>query len=285
MSQSPYPGNSLEHLQAVDLEIVAIIDKICRENDIDYFIDGGTLLGAVRHGGFIPWDDDIDLGMPKSDFDRFCEIAPALLPEGYSLHTSTNTEGFSALWAKVFKDGTRFIDENCAESGYEQGIFIDILPFCRIDADPSSAQAQCRKARMAQLKSYLKHFSRPKLPAGTPAKPLVMLGCKLVHNTIARTWDLAELQAEMNHAFDTDNPSEQWTSAAYTNYGTFDDDIIFPTQDIRFEDLTLRAPHDPDAFLKTEYGDYMQLPPEEERYTHAPLILDFGDGVDVMRGQ
>ena len=84
MGQSPYPEDSLQRLQAVDLEIAAAVDKICRENDIDYFIDGGTLLGAVRHGGFIPWDDDIDIGMPKDDFDRFCEIAPALLPKGYS---------------------------------------------------------------------------------------------------------------------------------------------------------------------------------------------------------
>lgn len=282
MGQSPYPEDSLKRLQTIDLEIVAVIDRICRENGIDYFIDGGTLLGAVRHGGFIPWDDDIDIGMPKDDFDRFCEIAPALLPKGYSLHTSTNTKGFSALWAKVFKDGTRFIDDNCAESEYDQGIFVDILPFCRLDADSAVAQRQCQKARMAQLKSYLKHFSRPKIPAGTPAKPLVMLACKLVHSTVARAWKQASLQSEMDHAFDTDNPGKRWTSAVYTNYGTFDSDVLFPTKDITFDGLTLRAPHNPDAFLRTEYGDYMQLPPEEERYTHAPLILDFGDGVNVV---
>lgn len=282
MGASPYPADSLERLQATERDILIIIDKICRENDIDYFIDGGTLLGAVRHSGFIPWDDDIDLGMPKTDFDRFCEIAPALLPKGYSLHTSTNTKGFSALWAKVFKDGTQFIDDNCAEAGCVQGIFVDILPFCRLDNDPAIAQKQCQKARMAQLKSYLKHFSRPKIPTGTPAKPLVMLGCKLVHSTVARAWKQANLQSEMNHAFDTDDPSEKWTSAVYTNYGTFESDVLFPTKDIKFDELTLRAPHDPDTFLRTEYGDYMQLPPEEERYTHAPLILDFGDGVNVM---
>ena len=82
MGQSPYSEDSLKRLQTIDLEIVAVIDRICRENGIDYFIDGGTLLGAIRHGGFIPWDDDIDIGMPKDDFDRFCEITPALLPKG-----------------------------------------------------------------------------------------------------------------------------------------------------------------------------------------------------------
>jgi lipopolysaccharide cholinephosphotransferase len=283
MSTSPYPADALNRLQETEREILAVIDKLCRENGIDYFIDGGTLLGAIRHGGFIPWDDDVDLGMPKDDYDRFCELAPTLLPDGYSLHTSANTEGFSPLWVKVFKDGTRFIDDNCAEAGCGQGIFVDIFPFCRLDANADVAQEQCRKARMAQLKSYLKHFSRPKLPASIPLRPLVMLGCKIVHNTIAHTWDSAGLQGEMDHAFDTSNPSERWTSAVYTDYGTFDSSTLFPTKDIAFDGLTLRAPHDCDTYLETEYGDYMQLPPEEDRYTHAPLILDFGDGADVMQ--
>lgn len=283
MGQSPYPGNSLERLQSIELEILAVIDRICRENDIDYFIDGGTLLGAVRHGGFIPWDDDIDLGMPKADYDRFCAIAPEKLPEGYSLHTSMNTEGYSALWAKVFKDGTRFVDDNCAEAGCNQAIFADIFPFCQIDINHDIAQRQCRKARMTQIKSYLKHFSRPKIPANIPAKPLFMLGCKLVHNTIARTWNQANLQTAMNRAFDTDTPSMLWTNAVYTNYGVFENDVLFPTKDITFDGLTLRAPHNPDAYLKIEYGDYMQLPPECDRYTHAPVILELGDGIDVMK--
>ena len=283
MGQSPYPEDSLQRLQAVDLEIAAAVDKICRENDIDYFIDGGTLLGAVRHGGFITWDDDIDIGMPKDDFDRFCEIAPALLPKGYSLHTSANTKGFAPLWTKVFKNDTKFIEDVCTEAGYEQGIFVDILPFCRLDANEAVAKKQCRKARAAQVQSYLKHFAHPKIPTDIPAWSLVMFVCRVLHSTIARTWKMENLQARMDHAFDTDNPSKRWTSAVYTNYGVFDENIIFPTKDITFDGLTLRAPHDPDAFLKIEYGDYMQLPPEEKRYTHAPTILDFGDGVNVMK--
>ncbi|MEI3377538.1 MAG: LicD family protein [Coriobacteriales bacterium] len=282
MSTSPYPHDSLQRLQAIERDIVAVIDELCRKNSIDYFIDGGTCLGAARHGGFIPWDDDVDLGMPKADYDRFCALAPEQLPEGYSLHTSANTKGFSGLWAKVFKDGTRFIDDNSFEAGCEQGAFVDIFPYCQLDADPKVAQAQCSKARMAQLKSYLKHFSRPKLPASTPLKPLVELGCKFVHATIARTWKQEDLQKAFDHAFDTDNPAQLWTDAAYPHWGSFETDVLFPTVDIDFDGLKLRAPHDCESYLTTLYGDYMQLPPENERYTHAPVILDLGDGIDVM---
>lgn len=282
MKTSPYPGDSLSRLQAEQIKMLAIIDKICREHSIDYFLDGGTCLGAVRHGGFIPWDDDVDLGMPKEDYDRFCRIAPKALPQGYSLHSSTNTPGFSALWVKVFKDGTRFIDDNANEARCEQGIFVDIFAFCKMSENAAKAKMQCRKARIAQVKSYLKHFSRPKLGATIPAKQLVALGCKIVHHTIARLWNQERLQHDFDTAFDSDTSSCKWAEAAYSYYGPYDDGILFPTKDIMFAGLTLRAPHNPGAYLTIVYGDYMKLPPESERYTHAPLILDFGDGKNAI---
>lgn len=283
MNANPYPGDSLEQLQDAERDIIKIVDKICRENAIDYFIDGGTCLGAVRHGGFIPWDDDIDIGMPKPDYDRFCAIAPQLLPCGYSLHTSADTEGFSALWAKVFKDGTRFIDEVSQDAGCDQGIFVDIFPYYQLDVDPEKAKAQCKKARMAQVKSYLKHLPQPKLPKDAPAKPVLKAACRMIHNTVAKLWSQASLQAELDHAFDTREPAEIWTNAAYSNLGAFETDMLFPTKDIDFDGVTLRAPNDCEAFLTKLYGDYMQLPPDSERYTHAPVVLEFEDGINVMQ--
>ncbi|WP_283170288.1 LicD family protein [Curtanaerobium respiraculi] len=282
MGDNPYPNSTLQRLQDVEREILAIIDKICRRNDIDYFIDGGTCLGAVRHGGFIPWDDDIDIGMPYSDYMRFCEIAPLLLPEGYSLHTSTNTKGFSALWVKVFKDGTRFIDDNAQEAGCNQGIFVDVFAYCQLNANENIAKKQCARARKAQVKSYLKHFSRPKLPKGTPARHLVSFACKLIHASVAKLWSQDELQRAFDRSFDSNNPGKRWIEAAYPDWGSHDAETLFPTQDIRFDELTVRAPHNCDAYLSTLYGDWRQVPPSDGRYTHAPVILDFGDGANVM---
>lgn len=100
---------ALKKLQLNELEILKTIAALCDEHGIAWFIDAGTLLGAARHQGFIPWDDDIDIAMLRSDFDRFIEVARGHLPDGYSLHTFGNTPGFpldSALRAELAADET-----------------------------------------------------------------------------------------------------------------------------------------------------------------------------------
>lgn len=87
----------LRKLQLTELEILDVISCFCKERGISWFMDSGTCLGAVRHGGFIPWDDDIDIGMLREDYDVFCEAAARELPDGYSLHTPLNTNNYAPL--------------------------------------------------------------------------------------------------------------------------------------------------------------------------------------------
>lgn len=278
----PYPGDSLQRLQRIEIGILKAIDAVCRENGLVYFLDGGTCLGAVRHGGFIPWDDDADIGMPYADYQKFLQIAPKALPEGYSLHTCTNSEGFSALWSKVYKDGTRFIDANSKEASSNQGIFVDVFPFFPMESDEKARAKQIRSCANWQYMSYLHAFSRPKIPNGTPLKPLAELGCKVMHYTVARAFDSAECQRRLFLEARAKKPGELWFDPCYATWGPFRKDWIFPTQPVDFDGVTLQAPRDTDRFLTALYGSYMELPPESERYTHLPEVLDFGDGVNVM---
>lgn len=286
-SGRPYPPGVLERLQETERELLVVIDKVCREHDITYFIIAGTLLGAVRHGGFIPWDDDIDIGMPWEDYCRFREIAPTALPEGYSYHDANNTDNFFTLWIKIYKDGTRFMDEDAVEAGCQQGIFLDILPFHNLEADEAAAWKQCKHGIFWQRFAYLHFLAHPQIPKNTSLRPLKVFLCEVVHYTVARLFSPQTLERKWVDAYEKPRGprGEYWMNASYIYGELLHTSWLLPAKDIAFDDLVVRGPQDPHAVLHSDYGDtYMQFPPEDKRYIHLPLVLDFGDGVNVMEG-
>ena len=268
-----YTADDLEKVHQRELTILATIDRICRNEGLDYQITGGTCLGAVRHGGFIPWDDDIDIFLPEDDYFRFIEVAPDLLPEGMSLHTTLNTHGFAPLWTKVWLDDTLFMDTHCVEANCMQGLFVDVFPFFRLDRNQTKAKKQRRRCLLLQQRSYFHWYSNPAEGLSVPFPHVVALGCKLVHHTIAHGWSSQSLYKRFCEVARSDNPGDLWFTPTYANWGPYPHDILFPSQDMAFESLTVRGPADPDAYLTLDYGDYMTLPPEGKRHTHAPTIL------------
>ena len=277
-----YPEGGLKRLQEAELDIMMQIDKLCRQEGLTYFLHSGTCLGAVRHKGFIPWDDDIDIGMPLKDYRRFQQIAPRLLPEGYSVHTLDNTPNYPVFFTKVFKDGTRFIDDVSLEAGFEQAIFVDIFPFIQIDARPKAEKRQLRSLDFWKNMMYLRHMAHPHLPKGVPLRPLVQAGTAAAHAVLARTFSSRQLRARFEANFEPEVPSDRWMNACYVPSGICPGAILFPPIEMEFEGVKLFAPADPDAKMVIEYNDYMTIPPEGDRHTHTPEILDFGDGVNVM---
>ena len=116
--------------QKVMLEILVEIHRICVENNITYWLEAGTLLGAIRHKGFIPWDDDCDISMPRKDYERFLQIAQEKLPETMFLQTKETDKEYPLPWAKIRKNGTLLIETGeTGEEKYHHGIFVDIFPY------------------------------------------------------------------------------------------------------------------------------------------------------------
>ncbi len=283
MSSAVYPNGVLHQLQQVELELLKEFDKVCRANGLTYFLDGGSCLGQVRHGGFIPWDDDIDVGMPIEDYRRFMEIAPRSLAEGITLHTHQNTKGYSLFFAKLYKDKTLFLDENALAVDCPQGIFLDIFPFCALDENKRKGTRSRKKALFWQRLAFVKLNRRPHLIASMSHQKLIRFACLIAHYTLARLWSLDRMYELSKRAYGTKNPGTLWVNACSGDAVPREQEWIFPTKEAMFETLTVMVPHDCDAFLRAEYGDYMQIPPEDKRRTHAPLVLDFGDGINVMQ--
>lgn len=266
----------LRKLQMVLLDILKMLDRFCEENGITYFLDSGTALGAVRHAGFIPWDDDVDVGMLREDYDRFIELAKEGLPEGYSLHQFDDTPGFAAMFAKIYKDGTVFETEESRSAGCPQCVFVDVFPYDALSSDKKERERQLACANKWQKISYLYHSAHvtiPSMPAA--ARAVVGAGCHVVHfglhaglkrESIRRKFDQARVFSA--------SPSDELSVLSYTAWGPFDRELLTNLERRSFEGCMFPCPADFDCYLTTLYGPtWRELPPPEQRRTHKPLRL------------
>ncbi|MBQ3302339.1 MAG: LicD family protein [Eggerthellaceae bacterium] len=277
-----YPQGALERLQAEQTEIMRIVSLVCKEFDLTWWADSGTCLGAVRHKGFIPWDDDVDIAMPLEDYRVFCQVAPQVLPEGYGIYLHGVTENYPPLFAKVYKKGTRFIGKQMQEAGFDEGIFIDVFAYAQLDSDPRRAARQVRESTFWQRMSYLYHLAHPKIPAHLPMKAMLGGFTAAAHAFVNRAYTPESIERRFYDVFERGDGRGKWTNVFYATWGTYETGVLLPTLTAPFGQLTVPIPHDAHAFLTILYGDYMQEPPESERCTNPPVILDFGDGINVM---
>lgn len=280
---SAYSDQDLRKLQSVELEMLKAVDKFCKENGITYFLDGGSCLGAVRHGGFIPWDDDIDVGMMRSDYERFVRLFQENPPEGYSLHTHLNTENYSYLFAKVYREGTRFLARESLDAGLESCIYLDVFPYDPVK-DSLGEKERARLLNRAiwwQRVLYLYYTPNPAIQPTESFCDLKKAMCKVGHRLvrafcspegIARHYDR---YVEALSAPDREGETEYICCVQDFEYLRTKD--VYPPVDVAFEDAPFPCPHDTDAYLTAVYGDYMQLPPEDKRKVHSPEVLDFGE--------
>lgn len=272
---------ALKKLQDAELEILLVVGDFCRRNDIDWFLEGGTALGAARHSGFIPWDDDVDIAMLREDYDRFCALAVDGLPDGYSLHTSLNTEGCASLFAKVYKDGTRFDNQETREAGHHQGIFIDVFPYDRLPADMGERRRAIRKASLTQKISYLYHAKSVTLPHTGALGAVERLVCRAVHAVLrVLVHDPGCFQVAFDRAARCAEKecSNECLSLVWPNMEPIAVERLLPVSTASFEGHVLPVPHDLEFYLENMYGDWRRIPKPEDRHTHLPLLIDFGDG-------
>lgn len=264
----------LARLHGKELEMLVVFDKVCRDNGLEYMLDSGTALGAVRHGGFIPWDDDVDVAMPRKDYERLEALGQSVFPEGYFLQNKTTEPNYRRNCAKLRLKGTYF-EEGADSQLMENGIFIDIFPFDNLPSCGLLASAYLYLSRV-------KFYPIRTWYCGTPSRsrllrPLSKLMLKMSEAEIKRR---EESYVRYCRRFENMNTSKCtcffWRMTQSKNY-IFSADKLWPSKDISFEGHAVRIANDTDHYLKTMYGDYMKLPPEDKRNCHLKGRIDFGD--------
>lgn len=278
-----YDDETLKKVQAVELSILKDFIKLCDENDITYFGIAGTGIGALRHKGFIPWDDDIDVAMPRKDHDRFIEIAKEQWSDKYLVLNGLENSNYPLLTTRWIKKGTRFVEEPLKNIDCPFGIFLDIYPLDKIPDDEKLFKKQARKAFFYSKLLILRSIAFPVLGfKGIKAK-LVHAICAIVHVLmvifrISKKWlykKCLEVSTMYNHLEASERIDFLCDTTAYMNIHYTEG--MYPLVEYDFEDIKLKFPGNIKDNLTSAYGDYMQLPPEDKRKNHYPYILEFGE--------
>ena len=260
----------LRQAQLVMLRLLKTFHAICEEEGLRYWLDAGTLLGAVRHGGFIPWDDDVDVLMPREDYDRFCAIAQDALPEDMFFQTPETDPGFVCPWVKI-RDRYSHLDEATGPYPYSQAIFIDIFP---------AALETERQHAWRNFYSLLPPLSkRPELPSRS--LPLRSNAKRALFGSLQLGFLAAMKLPFLRRGFEAwaGSGERQWAYEPPIRWlNRFPESVLFPLRKIRFEDFEFWGPADPDRYLRDYFGDYMQLPPPEKRRSEHAVEAIFPIG-------
>lgn len=280
---SEYTAESLHKLQQVELEILKVIDDFCRANEITYFLDGGSCLGAVRHGGFIPWDDDIDIGMMRSDYERFVTLFSENPPDGYSIHTHLNTENYPYLFAKVYREGTKFLAQESIDAGLDSCIYLDIFLYDAVRSDLSEKEVGriIKRAFLWQRVMYLYYTPNPAVQPTESFRSLKKLACKAAHRLVRAAFSpegiTERYERNVRSLATPGEAGEVDQICCIHDFGCLRYRDVYPPSDLMFEGRPFPCPCNADAYLTLLYGDYLRLPPEDKRKTHSPQVLDFGE--------
>lgn len=257
----------LTELKAAELKILRSFIQACEKMGLRYYILYGTLLGAVRHRGFIPWDDDIDVGMPRADYDRFVRDGQQYLPENLFVQTTaSDLGGYLNGFMKIRDDNTAFIETAMRKLPIHQGIFIDVFPLDYYDGFLD------KPMKRWQLRLYLERLRGELADASNTGKASVLR--RILRFIYPSTQKVLDKREKM---FCNTKQTDMYACPC----GAWGMDEIKPTQVcwyadgcvLEFEGIQVIAPKEYHKYLVAEYGDYMQLPPENQRVAHHDAVV------------
>ncbi len=277
---------NVDKLHKADLVIVKEVVKICERYNLKYYMLGGTMLGAIRHKGFIPWDDDIDLGMPRSDYEKFLEIAPSLLSKSLRLVNYKTDPDYHYYITRIQDIESKVIETRYSKEGKYTQLSIDIFP---LDGSPNNwflrkifyFRVLSHRAMMAL---HYKNGIDPDRKRGIFEKSLIVFLKLFPTDKMFNAYNQKEKIDRLLRKYNLwDSVISGNIMGAYRTremvptswLGEVDEDFFYD-----FEDIKLRGFKNYDNYLKCLYGDYMQMPPEGSRKIHFKLVEIHGEKLD-----
>lgn len=259
----------MKRIWAVLLDMYLSFAEVCEKYGLKYFVIGGTLLGAIRHEGFIPWDDDLDVGMMREDYEKFLRIASNEFQEPLFFQTPYTDDGYFVSWVKIRNSSTTGLSRATCHRRFNQGLYLDIFPIDYIDIENAEEDYQRIYTCAKKLGAYMRRGSKY----------------------------LNERQKSDAITYYTDNPLEEWEklqriasnpryrgsqyvgNVVFTGYGI--KKMIHPTIGYQtvtkhpFESIEVLIPSGYDELLSIQFGDYMKYPPVEDRgIRHADILFN-----------
>lgn len=264
----------LSEIKNIELDILKNFDGFCRENNLYYSLSGGTLLGAIRHKGFIPWDDDIDVCMPRSDYEKLKRIFPEILNKNYEIRSIEN-QNFDKPYLKMININTK-VKTNIEKENVDDSLWIDIFPVDGLPKDQGKLKNVYDKARiyrMLLMINCLKKYN-PKGFFKNLIRPIVILIARLFGKLY---WSRKLEQIALSYDY---NKTEYVGAITWGLYGIEErmkksefEKVVY----VDFEGYKFPAFSCWDSYLRGLYKNYMELPPIDKRKTHEMEVYYIGD--------
>lgn len=262
---------SYEELRKLQLKLTDIlneIDRFCRDQGLTYFLSAGTCIGAVRHKGFIPWDDDLDICLPRKDYERLTEIWNKCHPDGKYVLYRPGKDVLTGVHITLIKDSTTTcVYKFSKQYNICQGIKVDVEP---LDGSPDCFIGQVMQTFFANLYGLFAAQRVPVHNQPTWKKIVARIVLPVFHFKKLCYWvfSMADKQVQK---YDLEKCKKvKWNYGAYHSF--YDRDMFLPVVEMEFEGKPRFVPHNYDAVLKLAYGDYMTLPPKEKRYPSTCVL-------------
>lgn len=277
-----YDEKTLKRIQQTELEILKDFMELCDRHGLTYFGIAGTGIGAKRHGGFIPWDDDIDVAMPRADFDRFLRLAWEELSDRYLPMSAAYDKRFPMMTTRLMKKGTLFVEETMKDAGCPCGIFLDLYVLDNVADGRLAYELQSWEAWFWSKLLVLRCVRKPYLFQTGWKASLIWAVCGLVHDGmkalhVSPGWLRRQCERVCRRYEGRQTRRMAFLPDTSPYWNVVDKTKLYPLRKLKFEDVELNFPQNMEELLTNQYGDYMKLPPVEKRKTHYPYRLEFGD--------